>query len=249
MDSQLVEINLISAQGLKAPPGHRQTKAYAVAWIDPAAKLRTSVDREGGENPSWNEKFVFRVPSSLLRDDSSSAVSVEIYSAGGWYLPDSLVGAVRLLLANLRLLVLPPDSPAFVALGIRRPSGRFHGILNVGAAVLSRVPIIVAEALTGTPAVGYRDLIGGEGSRPRQPLWRSASTKRTSPPLSPAATDRTLKEINNKEFNGDFGEVRETKGDESDCNGAGDGGLAALCGLGFTRKIHASPSDQNFQIS
>ncbi|PKU86631.1 uncharacterized protein LOC110112060 [Dendrobium catenatum] len=228
--AHLVEINLISAQALKSPPGSRRFQTYAVAWIDPAAKLRTAVDRGGGENPTWNEKFVFRVPAALLSPDSSSALSVEIYALGGWYFPDSLVGAVRLLLDNLGLLKLPPDSPSFAAVGIRRPSGRIHGILNVGAAVLSRVPVFVSEALAVTSAVGYRDFIRN-GARPQ--LRRANSSKLISTPPSPVAADLALKECN-----------RDIKEDESNCGG----GEMALCGLGFPRKIHASPFDQNLAM-
>ncbi|KAG0492111.1 hypothetical protein HPP92_005213 [Vanilla planifolia] len=228
MSSQIVEINLISAQGLKPPPGPRRIQAYAVAWVDPSAKLRTAIDRAGGENPTWNEKFVFRVPTAILSTDSPSALSVEIYSSGGWCFPDSLVGAVRLLLANLRLLDLPRYAPAFAAVGVRRPSGRFHGVLNVGAAVLSHVPVLVSEALAGTPAVGYRDF-----------LRRSLSGSRVLPPPSPAAKDPVLKECNR--------ELNVVRGDEKEGGAADDGGLAH-CGLGFQRRIHASPSDQNLVI-
>lgn len=232
--SHLVEINLISAQGLKPPPGSRRFQTYAVAWIDPAAKLRTGVDFGGGENPTWNEKFVFRVPSALLSPDSPSALTVEIYALCGRCFPGSLVGAVRLLLGNLRLLHRPADAPSFAAVGIRRPSCRIHGILNVGAAVLSRVPLFVTEALAGTPAVGYRDFIG-IGARPQ--LRKAVSAKPIAPPPSPAAADRALKECN-----------REIKGNDGDNYGGGGGG-AARCGLGFPRKVHASPSDQNLAIS
>ncbi|KAK8971275.1 BON1-associated protein 2 [Platanthera guangdongensis] len=218
MNTHLVEINLISAQGLKIPQGNRRVQTYAVVWIDPAAKLRSAVDHAGGENPTWNEKFVFRVPAALLSPDSPSALSVEIYASCGWCLPNSLVGSARLLLANLHLLDLPMDAPAFSAVGVRRISGRIQGILNVGAAVLTRIPVFITKALAGSPAVGYRDFIQ-DGARPqfRRP--------------TPVAKYSPLKECN-----------RDVNGGEDDC---GVGGRKALCWMSFPRKIHSSPSDQN----
>lgn len=230
MDTHLVEINLISAQGLKPLPGNRRVHTYAVVWIDPAAKLRTAVDRAGGENPTWNEKFVFRVPSALLSPESPSALSVEIYASCGWCLPNSVIGTVRLLLANLHLLDLPGDAPAFSAVGVRRISGRIQGILNVGAAVLTRIPAFISKALDGTPAVGYRDFIKDSS---RLQFRKVAAPKRISPPPTPEVTCSALKECN-----------RNVNGGEGD-SGGND---AKLCWLSFARKIYSSPSDQNLAI-
>lgn len=237
MDSQLLEINLISAQRLKPPPGLRRVQSYAVAWVDPSAKLRTRVDRVGGENPTWNEKFIFHVPAGFLADDSPSAVSVEIYAAGGWYLPDSLVGTVRLLIGNERLLRRPRDAPAFAAVGIRRPSGRIHGVLNVGAAILSRVSLRAAEALAWSPAVGYRDLMGDERAR----IPRIPSRVRTA--LKDANRDATTSGRGTKEAS----EEEEAAAEE---RGGSDGGVVFCgpCFMPFPRRIHLSPSDQNLQI-
>ncbi|KAE8716283.1 hypothetical protein F3Y22_tig00110151pilonHSYRG00288 [Hibiscus syriacus] len=45
-------------------------KTYALEWIDSTDKSFTCIDRVDGENPMWNEKFLFRVspdsgPSTL----------------------------------------------------------------------------------------------------------------------------------------------------------------------------------------
>ncbi|KAJ0971845.1 hypothetical protein J5N97_019804 [Dioscorea zingiberensis] len=223
MDSRFLEINLISAQGLKPPSGPlRRLQAFAVAWADPAAKLRTLSDRSGGENPNWNERFLFKVPAAFLAADSSSAVSVEIYASGGWCLPSALVGTVRILISNHHLLDRSPDVPSFAALGVRRPSGRLHGVLNFAATLLTRVSIIAAEALADCPAVAYRELMS-----------ESPRLRRRLPPPSPRR-DVALKDRNRVVEDGKDLEERSDDGE-------------ATCGIGFQRRIHLCPSDENFQ--
>ncbi|KAG5588293.1 hypothetical protein H5410_048727 [Solanum commersonii] len=96
---QLLEINIISAQDLE--PMSKKMKTYATVWVHPTRKLTTAVDIEGGNNPTWNDKFVFRVDEEFLRQDTS-AVQIEIH-CGHWF-KDSLVGSVRVLVGNL----IPP---------------------------------------------------------------------------------------------------------------------------------------------
>ncbi|KAL9296818.1 hypothetical protein ACSQ67_022714 [Phaseolus vulgaris] len=93
---QLLEVNIISAQDLA--PVSKSIKAYAVAWLDPERKLTTQIDHDGHNNPTWNEKFVFRIDEDFLYADDS-VVMIEIY-ASTW-LRDILVGTVGVLLSNL----------------------------------------------------------------------------------------------------------------------------------------------------
>ncbi|XP_022735471.1 uncharacterized protein LOC111288741, partial [Durio zibethinus] len=133
----VLEITLISAQGHKEPSSKlRRMQTYAFAWIDPSVKLRTCVDRVGGGNPTWNDKFLFKISSEFL-SSQTCGVSVEIFAVG--VLGDTLLGSVRFLLSNF----LPPGSafkavktPSFDAVQVRRRSGRFHRVLNIGATVL-----------------------------------------------------------------------------------------------------------------
>ncbi|XP_068663535.1 uncharacterized protein [Aristolochia californica] len=154
MDFRLLEINLISAQNLTKPGATnlRRLQTYAVAWVDPSAKLRTRVDQVGFENPTWNDKFIFRVTPQFLASESS-AVSVEIYFVG--YVRDTLIGTVRFLLGSH---LVSPGVPSFSALQIRCLSSRFDGILNIGAVVLTETA--GHEALLRSPALGFQDLMG-----------------------------------------------------------------------------------------
>lgn len=160
---QLLEINIISAQDLELVS--KKMKTYATAWVHDNRKLTTVVDNQGNCNPTWNDKFVFRVDDGFLQQDTS-AVMIEIYSVG-WF-GDKLVGTVRVLVGNL----VPPSTSRsnhlqmgmrFVALQIRRPSGRPQGILNIGVALLdgSMRSMPLYRQLSAS-AVGYRDLMGNE---------------------------------------------------------------------------------------
>ncbi|KAK7337999.1 hypothetical protein VNO77_18594 [Canavalia gladiata] len=151
---QILEINLISAQGLKPPSSpRRRLQTYAVIWIDSSTKLRTRVDKIGGRNPTWNDKFLFRVTPEFLSGDTSG-VCVAIYAVGTFR--DHLVGTVRFLISN----ILSSDAdivPSFSAVQIRRPSGRFHGVMNIGAMVIDGSGFPALEKIS---AIGYRDLMG-----------------------------------------------------------------------------------------
>ncbi|XP_019181358.1 PREDICTED: uncharacterized protein LOC109176368 [Ipomoea nil] len=134
---RLLEITIISAQDLE-PKAKMNMRTYTTAWINPARKQTTILDTEGGSNPMWNDKFVFKVDEAFLRQETS-AIEFEIYKIT--WLGDSLIGTVRLLVGNL----IPPPSPPnhhqnlgtrFAAVQVRRPSGRPQGILNIGVAVL-----------------------------------------------------------------------------------------------------------------
>ncbi|BAT77367.1 hypothetical protein LR48_Vigan01g335200 [Vigna angularis] len=159
---QLLELSIISAQDL-APVG-RTMRTYAVSWVHPDRKLSTCVDTQGLTNPTWNDKFVFRVDEDFLCSDSS-AIMIEIYALH-WF-KDIHVGTVRVLVGNL---APPPSRPSqtnrtsfgtrFVALQVRRPSGRPQGILNIGFTILDGSMHNIPLYTHNPSAVGYRHLMG-----------------------------------------------------------------------------------------
>ncbi|KAG6593810.1 hypothetical protein SDJN03_13286, partial [Cucurbita argyrosperma subsp. sororia] len=163
---QLLELNVISAQDLA--PVSRSMRTYAVAWVHPDRKLSTRVDTHGHNNPTWNDKFVFRVDDEFLHADTS-AVMIEIYALH-WF-KDIHVGTVRILVGNLiptqprlhQFSQQPQVGMRFVALQARRPSGRPQGILNIGVALLhSSMRSMPLYSQLSTSAIGYRDLMGEE---------------------------------------------------------------------------------------
>ncbi|KAH7841856.1 hypothetical protein Vadar_017415 [Vaccinium darrowii] len=118
----------------------------------------------GAENPTWNEKFLFRVSSRFLNGETS-AVSVEIYAVG--FINDPLIGTVRFLL-NSHLSSAASgvgiDSPAFTAVHVRRPSSRFQGVLNIAVTILDGLEF--GAVVGSSPAICFRDLM--EKSRRRR---------------------------------------------------------------------------------
>ncbi|CAL5413648.1 unnamed protein product [Camellia sinensis] len=158
---QLLEINVISAQDLHCVSKNMRT--YATAWVHPKRRLSTSIDAHGHNNPTWNDKFVFRVDDEFLRLDTS-AVVIEIY-APRWFC-NTLVGTVRVLVGNV---IPPPTRPnlhhhhhvgmRFTALQVRRPSGRPQGILNIGVTVLDSSMRSMPLYTQPASAVGYRNLM------------------------------------------------------------------------------------------
>ncbi|XP_022760904.1 uncharacterized protein LOC111307149 [Durio zibethinus] len=164
---QLLELNVISAQDLK-PVCRRRMRTYAVAWVHSDRKLSTRIDTQGHSNPTWNDKFVFRVDDEFLHGDTS-AVMIEIYAVH-WF-RDIHVGTVRAIVGNL--FPQPISRPhhrhgvqlgmSFIALQVRRPSGRPQGILNIGVALLdSSMRSMPLYLQMGSSAVGYRHLMGEE---------------------------------------------------------------------------------------
>ncbi|RRT81878.1 hypothetical protein B296_00015086 [Ensete ventricosum] len=158
MPFHLLEITIISGQGLF--PASRSLQAYASAWVDPKHKLYTRVDRAGHTDPTWNDKFVFRVDDAFLRSDTA-AVNVHLHAARGRLSPlrDHLLGTVRVVLSALRPA---PGASRCVALQVRRPSTLCpHGILNLGVALHdSYVKIMpLSFDIQSLAAFAYKDLI------------------------------------------------------------------------------------------
>ncbi|KAJ0052111.1 hypothetical protein Pint_00521 [Pistacia integerrima] len=254
MASHFLEITLISAQGLKLPSTNKRMQTYALAWVNPSTKLRTQVDRVGGENPTWNDKFLFKVTPEFLSSETS-AVSVEIYSTG--YLRDHVVGCVRVLISNIPLFD-STKTPSFTALQIRRPSGRVQGVLNIGAMLMEGSAF---AGLNECDAIGYRDLMGESERGKRQWVRKSKSM---ADDLN--AVCSKIESLENSSCAGspssDDGDSTTSSSSTSstalkEWNRSGIPGLAPkhrrmrsisagmLCGMLINRKNCSGPSDQN----
>ncbi|CAH1443545.1 uncharacterized protein LOC111876793 [Lactuca sativa] len=263
-ETRILEINLISAQGLKIPPStKRKTHTYAIAWVDPTVKLRSSLDPVGGDNPTWNEKFIFRVTPDFIYGDTS-AVQFEIYACG--YIRNYLIGHVRYLLSSSSLTSSKTGAmigtPAFSAVHIRRPSGRVHGVLNIAATVYEGSDF---AAFNGMSAVCFRDLIGEKENddkrrRERRLSWhpsrdgskrsqRSSGAESCDSPSvefsdgNDSTTSSSSSSLTTAAFK-DLNGVRSTVQVAGKKNLKSDGG-GLLCGLMLQRRFSYCPSDQN----
>ncbi|KAK9051411.1 hypothetical protein SSX86_028038 [Deinandra increscens subsp. villosa] len=269
-ETRILEINLISAQGLKIPPSvnMRRMHTYTIAWVDPSAKLRSHLDRVGGENPTWNEKFIFRVSPDFISGDTS-AVQFQIYACG--YIRDYLIGNVRYLLSSSSLTSSRSGAvigtPAFSAVHIRRPSGRVHGVLNIAATVYESSHF---TAFNGMSAVCFHDLIGEKENdqeqnhnrrRERRISWHPhlsrVSSKKSDQSSGAESGDFTIGD------SVDFSDGNESTASTSSApttelnagvktaaiaagkKGLKSDGRGLLCGLMLQRRFSFCPSDQN----
>jgi hypothetical protein len=242
-----------------------------VAWVDTAHRLQTQPDRSGGLDPAWHERFLFRVHEAALAEDSRAAVTVEIYASpnGAWHIGgDCLVGSARFLLGDNRLLSRPVGSPAMFAVGVRRPSGRVHGLLNVAASLVAAPPSPAAShALSISPAVSLSGLppavpISSLSTAPISGrVLRVLNRAHSTPPPSPKVLTPKKQQAVVKPYSkgADSQQVavkpnnKHEDDDASDQDGEEDTGymggvmFCGPCVLPFPRKIHSSPSDENLQ--
>ncbi|KAK1290594.1 hypothetical protein QJS10_CPB18g01895 [Acorus calamus] len=180
----LLEFNIISAQDLH--PVHRRMRTYAVAWVRPDRKLSTRLDPTGDSDPTWNDKFVFRVEPDFLRSETS-AVMIEIYSVARGPIPDRLVGSVRVVLSHL---IFSTPSSRFVALQVRRPSCRPQGIVNIGVSLLDGFAPVYAGL--GGSELGYKDLMGDSKRRNQDESDRLAALATAEAAAEKAAATASL---------------------------------------------------------
>ncbi|KAK7258540.1 hypothetical protein RIF29_24120 [Crotalaria pallida] len=268
--NQVLEITLISAQGLKPPSSpRRRFQTYAVTWIHSDKKLRTRVDKVGGENPTWNDKFLFRVTPEFLASETSG-VSVAIFSVGTFR--DHLIGTVRFLISNtLGPSTTTRTAPCFSAVQIQRPSGRFHGVMNVAAMVIDGAEFPALKSKKNFSAIGYRDLMG-EKIQPSRKKTESVHftepqppklTKNSSSSIETTSSNASCEEGSLTESLTDGTESVETASSSSNSSprtvtalkewngvrgmaGAGNKGLTVgsgfLCCLVANRNVRLSPS-------
>ncbi|RAL46280.1 hypothetical protein DM860_016713 [Cuscuta australis] len=240
-ETYILEINLISAQGLKAPPANlRRMQTYVLAWADSSAKLRTGLDRIGGENPTWNDKFLFRISSDFVSSETSG-VSFEIYSVA--CIKDVLLGTVRFVLSSRRDSVNESaGTPACIPVQIQRPSGSFHGVLNIGVS-LYRATKSDRAMMKGVSAISFRDLMARkEALLRRRRRMSDAGPKRSQKSSTVLSRDlsSSSSSSNGNESNHNFAPTEKTGKKVLE---AGGGGL--LCGLLTQRRFSFCPLDHN----
>ncbi|XP_034678915.1 uncharacterized protein LOC117909132 [Vitis riparia] len=139
---------------------------------------------------------------------------------------------------------------SLTAVQIRRPSGRFHSILNVAAAVVNASDF---ASLTGTLAIDHQDLMG-RSLRCRRSRWqRTAESEQLS---GRESCDHSCADSTDSSEGADSTTSSSSTASTvlKDCNILRDGGnkgiqigrWRVLCGLGPRMQIHLSPSDPKF---
>lgn len=89
----------MSAQQLSEKKSSKM-QTYVVAHIHSKQKLTSRVDKDGNENPTWNDKFVFVVDRDSESSTSTSSMVLEIYKVRR-FKKDKRIGFVNVLLEDL----------------------------------------------------------------------------------------------------------------------------------------------------
>ncbi|KAJ6434184.1 hypothetical protein OIU84_017820 [Salix udensis] len=214
---QLLEINVISGQDLA--PVSKSMRTYAVVWVHPGRKLSTKVDQNGHTNPQWNEKIVFRVDDTFINAENSS-IMIEIYAAA--WLRDVQIGSVNVLISNLFPSHNNSNKMRFVALQVRRPSGRPQGILNLGVQLLdSTMRSMPLYTELSVSAVGLDDSIDaktiGQSLEEKSAKLRRSQSDQTDQTISDKSG---IKESGARSHGGSLINSKTVKRDNGNGNGS-----------------------------
>lgn len=137
MEYRSLDLKIISAKGLKNVNLFAKMNVFAMASLssDPSSKKQTPVDKEGGENPTWNSSMEFSIPTS-----NPSNLFLHIQLKCRSFLCHCLVGDVHIPVKDL--LLLADGKPAhFVSYQVRKPSGKPQGVLSLSYKLWDRVAL------------------------------------------------------------------------------------------------------------
>ncbi|KAJ6911835.1 protein SRC2-like [Populus alba x Populus x berolinensis] len=185
MGERTLEINVISARGLKDVNYISKMDVYAVVSISggddskqkPKQKTKTPVDRAGGKNPTWNFPIKFTIPQAPLAESRLNVVfNLKCERALG----DKDVGEVNVPVKELLDSAGDGKSMKFVSYQVRKPSGKpkgevsfsfkFSGISTAAAAKATNSSSQPVTAYAAVPVVGPSSVpYAGPGSYPPPP--------------------------------------------------------------------------------
>ncbi|CAN6480708.1 unnamed protein product [Victoria cruziana] len=128
-----LEVNVISAEGLRFPRGTIGKNAFVVVSSDSCNRFSTASDCEGGAYPSWKEKFAlpFHPETRSLDVDVRCKTALGEKSVGRSTVPVSdFAGVYEVPLGYLH----------FLSYRLHDREGRRNGIINLSVKVFVRMP-------------------------------------------------------------------------------------------------------------
>lgn len=168
MEQRVLEVSLVSAEGLKDVSHLGKVRAYAEAWVDPCAKQVSSLDKQGGTHPTWNHTFSFTLPSSSFHHPSAR-LTIQIlhrtHLAGcNSFIGSSIVSLRDFLTSSKTLLSYP----------VMHSPVHQHGFVHIRVRLGDKY---VADQGTHTPVMAYpaypESIPKGPPQFPRYPNSRS----------------------------------------------------------------------------
>lgn len=133
METRSLEVSIISARDLQDVNLVSKMDVYAVATLlgDSRTKqtIKTSIDREGGRNPTWNFPIRFTIDSRAAKQNR---LVLEIKLRCSRALGDKDIGEVNIPVKELLDSAHGNgQSLQYISYQVRKPSGRPKGELNI----------------------------------------------------------------------------------------------------------------------
>ncbi|XP_058106637.1 BON1-associated protein 2-like [Magnolia sinica] len=149
--SRFLEITVISAEALCISNNLIKKNAFVTVQTDSCNCISTSVDRDGGGYPTWNEKLQLPLPANAR----SIAVMVQCKTSSG---SSKMIGMANIPMSDIVGGYVPAHHLHFLSYRLRQQDGERNGIINlsikmVGPVNVSR-PLHPLEKINGGIAVG-----------------------------------------------------------------------------------------------
>ncbi|KAL3694093.1 hypothetical protein R1sor_007744 [Riccia sorocarpa] len=147
VEERTIDLTLISATDLKKCVKIGRQTCYATAYIYSKQRKKTRTNKDGGNEPAWNETLRLTCDEQQLLA-GHLVITVEIYSAGT--LSDKLIGSVTIPVSDIAKDAIgvkeakegegkdekvkeseKEHAPQYLAFEVHRKSGKTQGVLNV----------------------------------------------------------------------------------------------------------------------
>ncbi|XP_009142364.1 BON1-associated protein 2 [Brassica rapa] len=164
-----LEIELISAEGLKVngKPVKRQT--FGVVRIDQETHHKCKVDEQGGSYPIWKD----RIKTEMAVDGSVRFISVEVFylTSGG---AKKSVGVAKIPVTDFMGGFTPQGHLNFLSYRLRDEYGDKSGIVNVSIMVKPDVNDVkyVSPSPLMVPSLGYTACSSQAAKAVNGQMWR-----------------------------------------------------------------------------
>ncbi|OAY49223.1 BON1-associated protein 2 [Manihot esculenta] len=122
-----LEINVLSAENLRLDGKFVKKDTFVVLKFDPLNYKSTNADREGGSNPSWNQKLEMDMPMH------ARFIILEVQCKIGS--TNRVIGTARVPVSDFLGGYTPVDYLHFLSYRLRDARGEKNGIINISVKV------------------------------------------------------------------------------------------------------------------
>lgn len=163
-----LEITVISAEELRIDNRPIKKNAFVAVGTGEEKWRSTSVDRDGGSYPSWNEKLEVELPPHAR----SIAVQVQCKTAVGI----KTVGSAEVPLSDIMEGYVPARHLHFLSYRLRERDGRRNGIINLCVRMVGPTHPLRSNRWMGSSSSASSSVCKGSGVVIGVPVaWRGES--------------------------------------------------------------------------